>query len=82
MRTALVLCLYSMSMFAQIDPGPRQGPPAAGRPLPNLQPQEDAAFRDGANRYGRAYALMPRSSPRRGSLSFNSVVSSLIQSPR
>jgi CxxC motif-containing protein (DUF1111 family) len=46
----LVVCL-STAGFAQTDPGPRQGPPNAGRPLQGLQSQEMAAFQEGANRF-------------------------------
>jgi CxxC motif-containing protein (DUF1111 family) len=38
-------------MYAQTDPGVRQGPPAAGRPLPQLTALETAAFREGAQRF-------------------------------
>jgi CxxC motif-containing protein (DUF1111 family) len=36
---------------AQTDPGPRSGPPAAGRPLPNLSATEQALFNEGASRF-------------------------------
>jgi CxxC motif-containing protein (DUF1111 family) len=58
MHTTFVLCLCSLSMvFAQSDPGPRQGPPDAGRPLPNLLPQEDAVFQDGARRFRQVVSV-------------------------
>jgi hypothetical protein len=38
-------------LWAQTDPGPRPGPPAAGRPLPGLTPTELATFQAGAQRF-------------------------------
>ncbi|HVW86224.1 MAG TPA: di-heme oxidoredictase family protein, partial [Bryobacteraceae bacterium] len=36
---------------AQTDPGPRNGPPNAGRPLPGLNANEFALFNEGARRF-------------------------------
>src|SRR5258708_1302132 len=43
--------LLALSAFAQTDPGPRQGPPAAGRPLRGLTPSERDQFNEGARRF-------------------------------
>ena len=45
------LTLVAAALAAQTDPGPRQGPPSGGRPLPGLQPGENAAFQQGAQRF-------------------------------
>ena len=51
-RTALaVWAMCASTMFAQSDPGVRQGPPSAGRPLPQLTPTESGTFREGARRF-------------------------------
>src|SRR5580658_6745543 len=50
-RCALTCLLASARLFAQSDPGPRPGPPAAGRPLPGLTPFENAAFQEGSRRF-------------------------------
>jgi CxxC motif-containing protein (DUF1111 family) len=38
-------------LFGQSDPGPRPGPPSAGRPLPGLTPTELATFQAGLQRF-------------------------------
>ncbi len=38
-------------MSAQVDPGPRPGPPNVGRPLPGVTPSENAQFQEGAQRF-------------------------------
>ena len=43
--------LCAASVFAQSDPGPQQGPPAAGRPLQGLTPQELGTFQEGQRRF-------------------------------
>src|SRR5258707_769060 len=47
----LSIVLIAISAFAQTDPGPRQGPPAAGRPLRALTPSERDQFQEGARRF-------------------------------
>src|SRR5258708_940322 len=47
----LIIVLIAISAFAQTDPGPRQGPPAAGRPLRGLTPSERDQFQEGARRF-------------------------------
>jgi CxxC motif-containing protein (DUF1111 family) len=53
-RAKLVLFAFIIAgsaAQAQTDPGPRSGPPAAGRPLPNLNANELAYFNEGASRF-------------------------------
>ena len=50
-RYTCVLLMAAAPLVAQTDPGPRQGPPNAGRPLPGLTPGENAAFQEDARRF-------------------------------
>jgi CxxC motif-containing protein (DUF1111 family) len=43
---------------AQTDPGPRPGPPTAGRPFPNLNANELAYFNEGASRFRSLDSVM------------------------
>src|ERR1700722_7626370 len=46
-----VLICAALPMSGQTDPGPQPGPPAAGRPLPGLTPQENGTFQQGQRRF-------------------------------
>jgi hypothetical protein len=57
----MATCLHNFIVFglmagtalqAQTDPGPRPGPPTAGRPLPGLNANQLAYFNEGAGRFG------------------------------
>jgi len=50
LRYAAII-LIAGTAYAQSDPGPRPGPPGAGRPLPGLTTAEMAFFNEGANRF-------------------------------
>jgi Di-haem oxidoreductase, putative peroxidase len=47
---ALVTMIAASASFAQVDPGIRGGPPGAGGPIPGLQVNELALFREGIAR--------------------------------
>src|SRR4051812_34070712 len=47
----LILTLCAQISFAQNDPGPRSGPPRAGKPLPGLTSDELSYFNEGLNRF-------------------------------
>jgi CxxC motif-containing protein (DUF1111 family) len=49
--SALALLAAGRMLWAQADPGPRNGPPSAGRPLLGLTPAELAYFAEGASRF-------------------------------
>src|SRR5579875_348186 len=51
LRLSIPCALLAIAAYAQTDPGPRPGPPAAGRPLPGLTPTENASFQEGATRF-------------------------------
>ena len=49
--TPAAILMIPALLYAQTDPGPRPGPPAAGQPLPGLTPAEMAGFQEGARRF-------------------------------
>jgi hypothetical protein len=46
-RSAMLTIAFTLSCFAQKDPGVRSGPPGAGGPIPGLTPNEVALFNEG-----------------------------------
>jgi CxxC motif-containing protein (DUF1111 family) len=64
-----VTCVLSFALtngvlLAQSDPGPRPGPPAAGRPLPGLTPTELATFQAGVQKFTRVDTVATGLGPR------------------
>lgn len=51
LRLSIPCALLAIAAHGQTDPGPRPGPPAAGRPLPGLTAAENASFQEGAARF-------------------------------
>lgn len=52
LRTFFICGLLAATVLqAQTDPGPRPGPPTAGRPLPGLSANQLAYFNEGASRF-------------------------------
>lgn len=61
---AMCALLNGAMLIAQSDPGPRPGPPAAGRPLQGLTPAENATFQEGASRFQEIDAVANGLGPR------------------
>jgi CxxC motif-containing protein (DUF1111 family) len=60
----LSILLWSSAALAQVDPGVRGGPPAAGQPLPNLTASELAFFQAGLEDFEEAEGIGDGLGPR------------------
>jgi len=51
------LLLFASAVAAQVDPGPRGGPPGAGGPVPTLNPDETAFWFGALNRFQVVFSV-------------------------
>jgi CxxC motif-containing protein (DUF1111 family) len=62
--TAATLLLLAAALHAQTDPGPRQGPPTSGRPIPGLTGAQLDAFDRGRQAFGEIQDVRDGLGPR------------------